>query len=148
MDLKNKRIDYQFYENDLINYYNTKKPTIKNQLWVHIKERSFAEQKLFIKHLQSIEHLLDDFTIEKKYLNLSYNEIIKKKLNEIFSSITFELDNEHFEDYNSIRKNNMHYFSNEEINIISKNKILNSLFYFDAVNFISSELINNRFHRT
>jgi hypothetical protein len=140
MDSKKKTTDYQLYDNDLINYYNTKKTTIKNQFWMYIKERSFAEQKLFLKHL------LDDFTIEKKHFNLSYNEIIIKKLNELFSSITFELNNENFEDYNSVRKNNMRYFSNEEINIISKNEILNSLFYFDSVNFISSELINNRFN--
>jgi hypothetical protein len=148
MDLNNKICDYKLFQNELIKHYNKRKRTIKNQVWFHLNEGPFDEQKLFSKYLHLIEHLFDNFSIEKKSCNFSFNEIILEKLKEVFSSISFELDNNNFQDYNNVRRENMRFFNTEDISIISSNEILNSLFYFGRVNFISSEILNNRIHYT
>ena len=151
IDLKeyNNISDYKLsfdklFQKELVDFYEERKKTIKNQLWLHLKEKSVEEQKHFLKHLYRIEHLLNELSLSSNSDYYNFNQIISDKLKMTFSLIDFELDNNEFVDYDLIEQENSNNFSADELLKIRKDETLNSLSYFENHNdFIKSE-INTR----
>lgn len=130
------------YNKELIDYYDERKKNFKNQLWYRLKNGHIDEQSSFINYLFKIEHLLDKVILETNSTDYNFNQIILKELGAAIPLTIFELDGvDDYTDYDIIERENIKYFSKEELLIIRMHGRLNSLSYFkDHIDYIKAEV--------
>jgi len=145
----NKVSDYKLnfdklFQFEIKDFYDERKKTLKNQLWNYLKDKKIDEQKLFLKHLHTVEHLLQAVSLNANSSSYNFNQIILDELKKIFPLISFNLDNIEYQDYDLIEQDNVAHFSDDELLKIRRNEILNSLSYFENhLDFIKAE-VNNK----
>jgi hypothetical protein len=138
----------KLFQKELQDFYEKRKKGLKNQIWHNLKDKNSDEQKLFLKYLHTIEHLMQSIILNTDSSSYNFNQIILEELSKVFPSMFFDLDNNEYADYDLIEQVNIEYFSADELLKIRKNEILNSLSYFENHNdFIKSEL-NNKIENT
>jgi len=131
----------KLFQNELIDFYEERKKTIKNQIWNHLKEKNIELQKYFLKHLYTIEHLLKELLLNTNSSNYNFNQIILAELKKAFPLMVFELNNNEFVDYDLIEQKNSKHFTADELLKIRKDEVLNSLSFFENhIDYIKSEI--------
>lgn len=131
----------RLFEKELKDFYEERKKVLKNQIWHHLKDKAIDEQKLFLKHLHTIEHLLNSISLDTNSSSYNFNQVILVEMKKAFPSLIFDLDNNEYDSYDLIEQINIDHFSADELLKIRKNEILNSLSYFENhIDFIKSEI--------
>lgn len=135
----------KLFQKEIKDFYEERKKGLKNQIWHHLKDKDIDQQKLFLKYLHTIEHLLQIISLNTNSSSYNFNQIILDELRKAFSSIIFDLNNNKYADYDLIEQENIEQFSADELLIIRKSEILNSLSYFENhIDFIKSEIENKK----
>ncbi|WBX68205.1 hypothetical protein PG910_08800 [Tenacibaculum dicentrarchi] len=131
----------KLFTKELNLFYDKRKKIVKNQLREFLSNKTKEKQKHFIKNVNQIEHLINDFSFTDTKSSYDLNLIIINKLSKLFPEIIFELENEDYLQYDLIESVNIKCFSDDEILNIRRNEELNSLIYFkDHVDYIKYEL--------
>ena len=131
----------RLFNKELYDYFETLKKPLKNQLWHHLNRKDFNEKCSFILNLNKIEHLLQDFKIDKNLSYYNFKQIIIAQLLNAIPSINFDLDNIDYKDYDIVENNNTQLFLPDELIKIRKDQELNSLNHFEnQTDYIKSKI--------
>ncbi|CAM1361283.1 conserved protein of unknown function [Tenacibaculum soleae] len=148
IDLKsyNEISDYKLsfdtlYTKELNLFYDERKKVVKNQLWLFSSNKTKDEQKHFIKNINKVEHLVNDFSFTQNENSYDLGLIIINELSKLFPEIIFDLENENYPEYDLIESINSEYFSDDETLNIRRDEELNSLIYFEGhIDYIKYQL--------
>jgi hypothetical protein len=131
----------KLFNKELRDFYDERKKVFKNQLWYYLKAKGIDEQSDFLKYLHKIEHLLQEIKLNENSSSYNFSQIILDQLQKVIPSMTFLIDSTSYEDYDIIERNNIEQFSDNELLILRKDEVLNSLSYFENhIDFIKSEI--------
>ena len=133
----------KLFQKEIKDFYDERKKTLKNQLWHYLKDKNIDEQKVFLKYLFTIEHLLQTIILNTNSSRYNFNQIILDELKKVFPVINFALENNMHPNYDLVEQESIEQFSADELLKIRKSEILNSLSYFENhIDFIKSEIKN------
>ncbi|QXP71271.1 hypothetical protein H0I29_04065 [Polaribacter sp. R2A056_3_33] len=145
-DISDYKLSFDTLFNKELNlFYDERKKLVKNQLWQFLLTETIDEQKLFIKNVNKIEHLINGFSITQNENSYNLDAIIINALTNLFPKIDFELENEDYPEYDFIESSSSKHFSDDEILNIRRDEELNSLIYFEGhIDYIKSQLEENK----
>lgn len=139
LDLKeyNNESDYKLsfdklYNQEFKNFYNRCKKKLKNELWNFLSHQDISQQKQFLKNLYKIEHLFSGKELKENLSHYDFDKIIMIELNKEFHTVKFDLSIDLYESYDIIEKENIKSFTDDEVLVIRKDELLNSLIYFNG----------------
>lgn len=122
----------KLFNKEILDYYELKKKNLKNQLWSSLRDDDLSQQSKFVQFIDEIENLISDNIFNLNESNYDFDVVIIKELKQKFPNIIFELNNDNFQEYDSIKKLNMEEFTSEENVIIRRDETLNSLIHFEG----------------
>jgi hypothetical protein len=122
----------RLFDTELISFYEEQKKNLKNQIWKFLSTQNREEQSKFIEYLHIIEHLLRNFSFNRNLNHYDFIAVLKNELQNLFSNVNLELDNDNYQDYDIVEIENKKYFSEDELLNIRRNSRLNSLNYFEG----------------
>lgn len=144
-DISNYKLTFDaLFSKELNLFYEERKKVIKNQLWQFLSKKTKDEQSNFIKYLNKVEHLLNDFSLSQNENIYDLESIIKKELEKLFVFLKFDLENEDYPEYDLIENENRKLFSDDEMLKIRRDETLNSLSFFeDHIDYIKFQIVEN-----